>query len=122
MKKILSFLFLIFIIIFFLFSNKEGYYGYDQQYDSPARDWTNCDINFYSVETAPNDNECCSNVSIWDPTLSLCHPECAKNKIWNKKINKCVDPSTRCPKGYSTYKGNGICGNPGFANEMYSNF
>ena len=122
MKKFLSFLLVIFLISFFIFSYKEGYYGYDQQWNSPSSRLRPCDISFYSVETAPNDNKCCSNISVWDPTLSLCHPECDKNQIWNKKINKCVDPSTRCPKGYSTYKGNGICGNPGFANEMYSNF
>ena len=87
MKKFLSFLLVIFLISFFIFSYKEGYYGYDQQWNSPSSRLRPCDISFYSVETAPNDNKCCSNISVWDPTLSLCHPECDKNQIWNKKIN-----------------------------------
>jgi hypothetical protein len=121
-SKNIYFLLLIFIIGFLLFYKKEGFYGYDQQWNSPLREWTPCDISYYSVANPPNDNKCCSRISIWNPDLSLCHPECDTGMVWNKKQKKCVDQSTRCPKGYSMYKGKGKCGNPGFTNDVDSNF
>ena len=121
-RNIYIFLLVIFLISLFFFSHKEGFYGYDQQWNSPLGQWTPCDINFYSVSIPPYNNKCCSNNSIWDPTISLCHPECPKGKIWNKKIISCVEPETQCPEGYSMYKGNGKCGNAGFSDDVDSNF
>ena len=117
------FLFIVLCFLFFAYKKTvEGYYGYDQQWNSPIRQWRPCDISFHSVEISPDKNKCCSNISVWDPTLSLCRPECTNGQIWNRIINKCVDPSTQCPTGYSMYKGNGKCGNPGFTNDVNSNF
>ena len=115
-------LMIIFLISIYFFSHKEGFYGYDQQWNSPLGRWTPCETYFYSVEISPNRKKCCSNDSIWDETISLCHPECPADKIWNKKTSKCVEPSTQCPVGYSMYKGNGKCGNQGFTDDVDSNF
>ena len=122
LKKKYMFLFVIFLIGFLIISYKEGFYGYAQQWNSPLAQWRPCDHSFYSVPISKYNNVCCSYDSIWDESISLCHPPCTENKIWNKNISKCVDPSTRCPQGYSMYKGNGKCGNQGFNNDVDSNF
>ena len=121
-SKKYMFLFVIFLTGFLIFSHKEGFYGYDQQWNTQLDKWTPCDHSFYSVPISKYHKKCCSNDSIWDESISLCHPPCTGDKIWNKTISKCVDPSTQCPKGYSMYKGNGKCGNPGFNDDVDSNF
>jgi len=120
-KKYL-FLLCIFLIFFSFYSYKEGYYGYDQQWDVESDQWAPCDINFSSIPILNYKNKCCSNDSKWDPSISLCHPECPMGKLWDKYNSKCVDAGKRCPDGYSIYKGNGKCGNIGFNNDVNSNF
>jgi hypothetical protein len=112
----------LFFIYTYLFPEPEGFYGYNQQWNSELGEWTPCANYFYSVPLSEYSKKCCSIDSVWDESVSLCHPECTGDKIWNKKISSCVDPSTRCPKGFSTYKGNGKCGVLGFTNDVDSNF
>ena len=126
MKKKANNYFIFFVIVGLLFfAHKkiyEGYYGYNRQFDSPASEWTPCDINFYSVSTSPRKKKCCSNISIWNSELSLCHPQCAKGQTWNPDTISCVSESTRCPEGYPTYNGNGKCLNVDIGIEVDSNF
>jgi hypothetical protein len=113
---------LIAISLIYLFPRTEGFYGYNQQWDIETGKWLPCFNYFYSVPLSEYSKKCCSVDSVWDESVSLCHPECDKGKLWNKYKNSCVPESSRCPKGFSTYKGNGKCGVPGFTNDVDSNF
>jgi hypothetical protein len=113
---------LIAISLIYLFPRSEGFYGYNQLWNSESGKWIPCTNYFYSVPLSSYSKKCCSVDSVWDQSVSLCHPECDAGELWNKYKNSCVPERTRCPKGFSTYKGNGKCGVPGFTNDVDSNF
>jgi hypothetical protein len=112
-------LMILFLISIYFFSQKEGYYGYDPVWDESMDGWAPCISNFHAVAIGPKLKKCCKNDSIWDASLSICHPECTEGKIWNIKTNSC---QLQCPKEFPMYKGNSRCGNPGKNDDVNSLF